>query len=55
MSRPGVDEEFDLMETLDILMRRQGRPDGIGIRTIEELEERIRDIEMQLAEHDGPV
>lgn len=55
MARSSGDEEFDMMETLDILMDLREDLMELGIRTIEELEERIREIEMQLAEHDGPV
>jgi hypothetical protein len=49
------DPDYELMETLDILIELREDLTELGISTIEELDERIREIEAQIQDDDGPV
>lgn len=49
------DAEYELLETLDVLMELREDLVELGISTIEELDERISEIEAQIQDEDGPV
>lgn len=49
------DPEYELLERLDLLMDLREDMEDLGIRTIEELDERIQEIESQVQEENGPV
>lgn len=55
MPRKPIDEEYDLLEALDVLMDLREDLMELNIRTIEELDERIQELESQIRDDDGPV
>lgn len=50
-----TDAEYDLLETLDVLIELREDLVDLGVSTIEELDERISEIEAQIQDADGPV
>lgn len=55
MARTKKDEEYEQLETLDLLIDLREDMEDLGIRSIEELDERIRQLEAELKDDDGPV
>lgn len=55
MSRQKNDPEYELIETLDVLIELREDMEALGITTIAELDERIRELESQLRDDDGSV
>lgn len=55
MSKRNKDSEYELLELLDLLMDLREDMQELGISTIEELDERIVELERQLGDDDGPV
>ena len=52
---PERDAEYELMLTLDRLMDLREDMLDLGITTLEELEQKITELEAQLGDDDGPV
>lgn len=48
----GRDSEYELLQTLDLLMDLKEDMQDLGISTIEELEQKIRELESQLGDDD---
>ena len=55
MSTSRNDTEYELIDLLDLLIELREDMQDLGIRTIEELDERIAELERQLGDDDGPV
>lgn len=55
MARTANDPEYNLLEILDLLMDLREDMETLGITTMEELDERIREVESQLKDDDGSV
>lgn len=49
------DAEYKLLETLDVLIELREDLAELGISTVDELDERIREIEAQIQDDDGSV
>lgn len=49
------DPEYELMETLDLLIDLREDMQDLGITTLEELEQMIVELEARLGDDDGPV
>lgn len=55
MAKSKKDDEYEKLETLDLLIDLREDMEDLGIRSIEELDERIRQLESDLKDEDGPV
>ena len=55
MNTSREDTEYELIDLLDLLIELREDMQDLGIRTIEELDERIAELERQLGDDDGPV
>ncbi len=49
------DPEYEMLQMLDLLLDLREDMEDLGIRSIEELDERIQEIESQLQDNDGSV
>jgi hypothetical protein len=55
MAKKSKDPEYDLLETLNLLIELREDMEDLGITTIAELDERIRELESQLQDDDESV
>jgi len=55
MAKSPRDPEYELLETLDLLIDLREDMETLGITTLDELDERIREVESQLKDDDGSV
>lgn len=55
MAKSKKDAEYDQIETLDLLVDLREDMEDLGITSIEELDERIRELEADLKDDDGSV
>jgi hypothetical protein len=53
VAKTAQDPEYDLLVILDLLMDLREDMETLGISTLEELDERIREIESRLRDDDG--
>jgi hypothetical protein len=55
MTKTSRDPEYDLLEILDLLLDLREDMETLGITTLEELDERIREVESRLKDDDESV